>query len=147
MRIDITGQGIDEMDQLHRYVTQRLLFVLSRFGGAITRVGVHLVRMQTVPDEPRLGCRLTIRLVSGRKILADIADTDTHAAIDQAVERARRLVGLRLAQPRVRGDGMRAGVSSRVSDTTAEPVDAPRGRRSKVVGGHTGIVNKKGSMR
>jgi ribosome-associated translation inhibitor RaiA len=147
MRIAITGQGIDEMDQLHRYVTQRLLFVLSRFGGAITRVGVRLVRMQTAPDAPRLGCRLTISLVSGRKIHADIADTEAHAAIDQAVERARRLVGLRLARPRVRADGMRAGVSSRESDTTPEPVDAPRGQRSKVVGSHAGSVNHKGSIR
>jgi ribosomal subunit interface protein len=94
MRITISGQGVDGMETFRDYVDQRLRFVLSRFGGQITRVGVGLVGGQTVRGATRLQCRLTIRLACGRKILAEVSDTDAYAAIDRVVERAGRLVAL-----------------------------------------------------
>ena len=108
MRITISGQGIDEMETLRDYVTQRLRFVLSRFGGEITRVRVRLVDNRTERGETHLACRLTISLVSGRKILAEVSHTDVYAAIDQAVDRARRSVRLSL-------DTTRAGATSRMA--------------------------------
>lgn len=147
MCIDVTGSGIEEMEPLQTYVTQRLLFILSRFGGQITRVGVRLVQKQMAPQEPRLECRLTIRLHSGRKILAEVSDTDAYAAIDQAVERTRRLVGLRLVKPRTGVAGGRAGASAAVGDTSTERIDYRRGRRKKGVNGASFSVNRKGSLR
>lgn len=147
MRIDVTGSGIEEMEPLRAYVTQRLLFVLSRFGGQITRVGVRLVQMQTAPWEPRLDCRLTIRLHSARKILAEVSDANAYAAIDQAVERARRLVGLRLVKSRTGVAGGRVSASAAVSDAPAEHIDYPRGRRKKGVNDASFAVNRKGSLR
>jgi putative sigma-54 modulation protein len=96
MRIDISGQGLDVTDTLRDHVDQRLRFVLSRFGGQITRVGVRLVGCQRVRGETSLQCQLTISLVSGPKILADVSDTDVYAAIDRAVERTGRFVALKL---------------------------------------------------
>jgi ribosomal subunit interface protein len=98
MRITVSGRGVDVMETLRDYVDQRLRFVLSRFGGQITRVGVGLVGGQTVRGETCLQCRLTISLASGQKILAEVSDTDAYAAIDRAVERAGRFVALRLDQ-------------------------------------------------
>jgi ribosomal subunit interface protein len=132
MRIDISGRGIEEVETLRDYVTQRLRFVLSRFGGQITRVGVRLVERETVRGESRLECRLTIRLVSGRKILVDVSDTDGYAAIDRAVERARRFVGLRLDKPRAGVADRMVGASSQVGDATLpESVPDPSGRVKK----------------
>ncbi len=98
MRIDVTGSGIEELEPLKTYVTQRLLFVLSRFGERITRVGARLVRIQTESEEAQLRCRVTVSLNSGRKILAEVSDRDAYAAIDETVDRVRRLVGLRLVK-------------------------------------------------
>ena len=98
MRIDVTGSGIEEIEPLKTYMTQRLRFVLSRFGERIARVGARLARIQIAPGEAQLRCRLTIRLNSGRKILAEVSDRDAHAAIDQAVDRVQRLVGLSLVE-------------------------------------------------
>jgi ribosome-associated translation inhibitor RaiA len=147
MRIDITGQRNHEMEPLHDYVTRRLRFVLSRFGGQIVRVGVRLVRLPTVAGEPCLGCRLTIRLVSGQKVLAEVSHTGPLTAIDQAVERSRRLVGLRLVNPRAGASSGTADVSSPLGTATSEPIDYLRRRKKKGVGSGPVAVNKKVSMR
>lgn len=144
MRIDVTGSETDDVELLHHYVTQRLLFVLSRFGGQITRVGVRLVQMQPVPGEFRLGCRLTIRLVSGRKVFVEVSDTDPYAAIDQVVDRAQRLVGLRVVKPQA---GRANERSAAVDDAGPEPDDYPRRRRKKEPGRTSVGVNRKGDIR
>ncbi len=146
MRIDVTGSGIEEIEPLKTYVTQLLLFVLSRFGERITRVGARLVRIQTEPGEAQLGCRLTVSLNSGREILAEVSDRDAYAAIDQAVDRVRRLVGLRLAK--LNGEVERGRVVASVAVGAGPPDVAhyPRSRRKKG-GGASIAVSGKGSPR
>jgi ribosomal subunit interface protein len=100
MRIDIKQQEIHDWEPIRRYVTERLRFVLSRFGGQITRVGVRLSRIQTEAGAFHMECRLTLRLASGGKMQVQVSDVDAYAAIDRAAERARRVVNLRFANPR-----------------------------------------------
>ena len=125
MRITISGQGIDAMETMRDYVTQRLRFVLSRFGGEITRVRVHLVKNRTERGETHLACRLTISLVSGRKIFADVSHTDVYAGIDQAVDRVRRSVRLSL-------DTTRAGVTSGMAGAWSRVGGAPFRRQLRL---------------
>lgn len=105
MRIDMKGQGIDEIDMLQVYARRRLLFVLSRFGAEIIQVGTHLSRIAAGSGQPFLRCHLTITLYSGRKIVVEVLDRDAYVAIDQAVERARRLIRLRVVKSRAVSEG------------------------------------------
>ena len=145
MRIEVTGSGIEEIEPLKIYVTQRLLFVLSRFGGRITRVGARLVRLQTASGEAQLGCRLTVSLNSGRKILTEVSDRDAYAAIDQAVDRVRRLVGLRLVPLNGEVERGRVGASLAVGAGPLDLADYPQSRRKKGGGSVSIAVSRKKS--
>ncbi|ETW97981.1 MAG: hypothetical protein ETSY1_20535 [Candidatus Entotheonella factor] len=131
MRIDVTGSGIEELEPLKTYVTQRLLFVLSRFGERITRVGARLVRTQTEAEEAQFGCRLTVSLNSGRKILAEVSDRDAYAAIDQAVDRVRRFAGLRLVKQNGEVERRRVTASAAAGAGPPEVTHCPQSRRKK----------------
>lgn len=98
MRIDISGQEFDGMETLRNYMSQRLLFVLSRFGRQIVQVRVRLVDYQNGSDKTHLQCRLTISLASGRKIDVEGTASDLYEAIDRSVERAGRFVSLALGK-------------------------------------------------
>jgi ribosomal subunit interface protein len=144
MRIDVTGSGIEEIEPLKIYVTQRLRFVLSRFGERITRVGARLSRIQTEPEKAQLRCRLTVSLNSGRKILAEVSDRDAYAAIDQAVDRAQRFVGLRLVKLNGKVEHGRRHAPVAVRAGLPEVARYPRSRR-KQGGGASIAVSGKGS--
>lgn len=98
MRIDISGQAFDEIRTLRDYVSQRLLIVLSRYGRQVVRARVCLIDCRKGADETHLQCRLTISLVSGRKIQVEGSASDLYLAIDRSVERAGRLVSLALGK-------------------------------------------------
>jgi ribosome-associated translation inhibitor RaiA len=147
MRIDVTGSGIEEIEPLKTYVIQRLLFALSRFNGRVVRANAHLSRIQGASGEPQVGCRLTVRLHTGRKIFAEVSNRDAHAAIDQSVERAHRLVGLRLVQSNTAVTKEHIDTSSTVGAEMTKRTDYPHGPRRKRGDGASVVVLRKRSLR
>jgi ribosomal subunit interface protein len=100
MRLDIFGQGMDVSETLRTRVEQRLRYTLSRFGRRIVRVVVLLGVLNASRADTDTGCRITVSLVRLGQVIVEDTDANMCAAIDRAVDRAGRLVQLRLGRGR-----------------------------------------------
>lgn len=92
MKVDIKTRRVAIDDALRAHITQRLRFVLGRFGELIAKATVRF----DDPNGTRGGvdkqCQLELLLrPSGRVLIRDI-DTDLRAVLDRATERACRTV-------------------------------------------------------
>ena len=96
MQIDIQSRGFSLTDALLNYSEQRLLFSMSYFSGHINKV---IVRLSDI-NGPRGGtdkrCHLQLIITGLPDIVVDDTEADMYAAIDRAMDRARRTVARKI---------------------------------------------------
>ncbi len=92
MQIDIQSRGFSLTDTLHSYAQRRLLFAMSYCSGHVNRV---VIRLSDV-NGPRGGadkrCHVQIALTGMPDVVVEDTEVDMYAAIDRAIDRARRTV-------------------------------------------------------
>ena len=96
MQIDIQSRGFSLTDALLNYSEQRLLFSMSYFSDHINKV---IVRLSDI-NGPRGGtdkrCHLQLVIAGLPDIVVEDTEADMYAAIDRAMDRARRTVARKL---------------------------------------------------
>jgi len=96
MQIDIQSRGFSLTDALLNYSQQRLLFSMSYFSDHINKV---IVRLSDI-NGPRGGtdkrCHLQLIISGLPDIVVEDTEADMYAAIDRAMDRARRTVARKL---------------------------------------------------
>jgi ribosome-associated translation inhibitor RaiA len=92
MQIDIQSSGFYLTESLLSYAQRRLLFALSYCSGHVKRV---VIRLSDV-NGPRGGtdkhCHIQVALTGLADVVAEDTGADMYAAIDCAINRARRTV-------------------------------------------------------
>lgn len=100
MRIDIYANGFELTDHLRSHIERRLQFALGRVNDNLDKVHVRLSDV----NGPRRGqdkcCQIQIPLCGKQDIVVEDTETDIHAAIDRAADRAGRTLLRRLARLR-----------------------------------------------
>jgi ribosomal subunit interface protein len=116
MKLEISGQRIEETQGLSAHIERRLRFTLGRFGARVGRVAVTMADLH----EPRGGidkqCRMTAAIVPKGKIIVDVNDADMFSAVDRAADRLGRVVAQELE--RRREQSIRLPETVRLSATT-----------------------------
>ncbi|VAW55086.1 hypothetical protein MNBD_GAMMA05-248 [hydrothermal vent metagenome] len=96
MQIDIQSRGFSLTSALLNYSEQRLLFSMSYFSDHISKV---IIRLSDI-NGPRGGtdkrCHLQFIIAGLPDIVVDDTEADMYAAIDRAMDRARRTVARKL---------------------------------------------------
>lgn len=96
MQIDIQSRGFSLTRSLLHYSEKRLFFTMSCFSNHINKV---IVRLSDI-NGPRGGadkrCHLQLFIAGLPDIVVNDTEADMYAAIDRAMERARRTVGRKL---------------------------------------------------
>lgn len=96
MQIDIQSRGFSLTDALLKYSEQRLLFSMSYFSLHIKCV---VIRLSDI-NGPRGGndkrCHLQVVIPGLPDIVVEDIEADMYAAIDRAMDRARRTVARKL---------------------------------------------------
>ena len=92
MQINIQSRGFSLTDALHDYTQRRVHFAMSNSSDHINRV---VVRLSDI-NGPRGGadkcCRIQIVLSGIPDVVVEDTEVDMYAAIDRAIDRARRTV-------------------------------------------------------
>ena len=92
MQIDIQSRGFSLTDSLLSYAQRRLLFAMSYCSGHVNRV---VIRLSDV-NGPRGGadkcCHIQVALAGIPDVVVEDTEVDMYAAIDRAIDRARRTV-------------------------------------------------------
>lgn len=92
MQIDIQSRGFSLTDSLLSYAQRRLLFAMSYCSGHVNRV---VIRLSDV-NGPRGGadkrCHIQVALAGIPDVVVEDIEVDMYAAIDRAIDRARRTV-------------------------------------------------------
>ena len=96
MKIDIQSRGFSLTEALHNCTQRRLHFSMSYCSDHINRV---VVRLSDV-NGPRGGkdkcCHIQIILAGISNVVVEDTEVDMYAAIDRAIDRARRTVARRV---------------------------------------------------
>ncbi len=96
MQIDIQSRGFSLTEALLRYSERRLLFSMSYFCNHVNKV---IVRLSDI-NGPRGGsdkrCHLQVIMSGLPDIVIEDTEADLYAAIDRAMDRARRTVARKL---------------------------------------------------
>jgi len=96
MQIDIQSRGFSLTDALHNYAQRRVHFAMSYCSGHINRVDIRLSDI----NGPRGGkdkcCHIQIALAGLPNVVVEDTEVDMYAAIDRAIDRARRTVVRRI---------------------------------------------------
>ncbi|HHJ36343.1 MAG TPA: HPF/RaiA family ribosome-associated protein [Gammaproteobacteria bacterium] len=96
MQIDIQSRGFSLTDALLRYSEQRLLFAMTYWSSHINRA---IIRLSDI-NGPRGGtdkrCHLQVIIPGLPDIVVEDTESDLYAAIDRAMDRARRTVARKL---------------------------------------------------
>jgi len=96
MQIDIQSRGFSLTDSLLKYSQQRLLFAMSYFSTNIKRVDIRLSDINGPRGGTDKRCHLQVFISGLPDIVVDDTETDMYAAIDRAIDRARRTVTRKL---------------------------------------------------
>ena len=96
MHIDIQSRGFSLTDALLRYSQQRLLFSMSYFSNHIKRVAVRLSDINGPRGGTDKRCHLQVVMPGLPDIVVEDTEGDMYAAIDRAMDRARRTVARKI---------------------------------------------------
>jgi ribosome-associated translation inhibitor RaiA len=92
MQIDIQSRGFSLTDSLLSYAQRRLLFAMSYCSDHVNRV---VIRLSDV-NGPRGGadkrCHIQVVIAGIPDVVVEDTEVDLYAAIDRAIDRARRAV-------------------------------------------------------
>jgi hypothetical protein len=88
MELHIRMQGIEEGDELRRFVERRVRFAFDSFGEAVTFVRVRLADQNGPKGGVDKSCRVTALARPALTVLVEEVDADEHAAVSRAVGRA-----------------------------------------------------------
>ena len=96
MQIDIQSRGFSLTDALLKYSQQRLLFSMSYCGDHIKRVVVRLSDINGPRGGTDKRCHVQVVMPGLPDIVVEDTEVDLYAAIDRAMDRARRTVARKL---------------------------------------------------
>jgi len=96
MQIDIQSRGFSLTDSLLKYSEQRLLFAMSYFSINIKRVDIKLSDINGPRGGTDKRCHLQVIIPGLPNIVVNDTEADMYAAIDRAIDRARRTVARKL---------------------------------------------------
>ncbi len=92
MQIDIQSRGFTLTDALLSYSQRRILFALTYCSGHINRVVIRLSDINGPRGGADKRCHVQIMLAGIPDVVVEDTEVDLYAAIDSAVDRARRTV-------------------------------------------------------
>ncbi len=92
MQIDIQSRGFTLTDALLSYSQRRILFALTYCSGHINRVVIRLSDINGPRGGADKRCHVQIMLAGIPDVVIEDTEVDLYAAIDRAVDRARRTV-------------------------------------------------------
>ncbi len=92
MQIDIQSRGFTLTDALLSYSQRRILFALTYCSGHINRVVIRLSDINGPRGGADKRCHVQIMLAGIPDVVVEDTEVDLYAAIDRAVDRARRTV-------------------------------------------------------
>jgi len=96
MQIDIQSRGFSLTDALLKYSEQRLLFSMSYFSINIKRVVIRLSDINGPRGGTDKRCHLQVVIPGLPDVVVEDTEADMYAAIDRAMDRARRTVARKL---------------------------------------------------
>jgi len=92
MQIDIQSRGFSLTNALLGYSQRRVLFAMAYISGHVSRV---VIRLSDI-NGPRGGadkcCHIQVALAGMPDVVVEDTEVDMYAAIDRAIDRARRTV-------------------------------------------------------
>ena len=92
MQIDIQSRGFSMTDALLSYAQRRLLFAMSYCSGHISRVVIRLSDINGPRGGADKRCHIQVVLAGISDVVVEDTEVDLYAAIDRAIDRARRTV-------------------------------------------------------
>ncbi|MBE9543371.1 MAG: HPF/RaiA family ribosome-associated protein [Proteobacteria bacterium] len=92
MKIELRSQHIQLNQDMTDRIISRVRFVLSRFGGEISRVQVRFADANGPKGGLDNHCLLSVKLSSSGKIVANGTGVDLLSALHYCVERAERAI-------------------------------------------------------
>jgi len=92
MQIDIQSRGFTLTDALLSYSQRRILFALAYCSGHVNRVVIRLSDINGPRGGADKRCHVQIMLAGIPDVVVEDTEVDLYAAIDRAVDRARRTV-------------------------------------------------------
>ena len=92
MHIDIQSRGFSLTDALLSYAKRRLLFTMSYCSGHVNRVVIRLSDINGPRGGADKRCHIQVALVGIADVVVEDTEVDMYAAIDRAIDRARRTV-------------------------------------------------------
>ena len=92
MQIDIQSRGFSLTDSLISYAQRRLLFAMSYCSGHVNRAVIRLSDINGPRGGADKRCHIQIVLAGIPDVVVEDTEVDLYAAIDRAIERARRSV-------------------------------------------------------
>ena len=92
MQIDIQSRGFSLTDSLLGYAQRRLLFAMSYCSGHVNRVAIRLSDVNGPRGGADKRCHIQVALAGIPDVVVEDTEVDMYAAIDRAIDRARRTV-------------------------------------------------------
>ena len=96
MQIDIQSRGFSLTEALLKYSEQRLLFSMSYFSNHIKRVAIRLSDINGPRGGSDKRCHLQVTMPGLPDVVVEDTESDLYAAIDRAMDRARRTVARKI---------------------------------------------------
>ncbi len=103
MQVDIRTGKIEVNEALRAHVDHRLRFALGRFGERIVKVKVRFEDANGARGGVDKQCQIAVALRPSGNVMVEDIDTDLHAVVDRAVDRAARAVDRDLQRRRDAG--------------------------------------------
>ena len=100
MRFELTAQGIELTPDLRERVQRRVYFALGRHSGRITRVSIRLQDVNGPRGGPDKFCLVRVEAGSGPPVVIRERQSNVHAAVAFAAERAERFLSRQLRRRR-----------------------------------------------
>ena len=92
MQIDIQSRGFSLTEALLSYTRKRLLTAMSYCSGHVNRVAVRLTDINGPRGGADKRCHIQVALTGIADVVVEDTEVDLYAAIDRAINRARRTV-------------------------------------------------------
>ena len=92
MQIDIQSRGFSLTDALLSYAQRRVLFAMSYCSGHVNRVVIRLSDVNGTRGGADKRCHIQVALVGIPDVVVEDTEADMYAAINRAIDRARRTV-------------------------------------------------------
>jgi ribosome-associated translation inhibitor RaiA len=92
MQIDIQSRGFSLTDTLFSYAQRRLLIAMSYCSGHVNRVVIRLSDINGPRGGTDKRCHIQVALAGIPDVVVEDTEVNMYAAIDRAIDRARRTV-------------------------------------------------------